>query len=345
MMKANKLFAAIAASVLTIGSVQVLSADAFAMMIDDIDSYYAHGWEEINDRGHLDYAFRYAGTIDEDGNAVYKVLKYNGLNTAYRAVECPRQNYTQIELKGDVTEEELNSIYDKYSEELDFDEVVISSNCFWGWHNRDENDEFTFRADDVQDKSHVVKKMCADMYRAGIVSEAFYDRYTADIHSNIRVGNLLRIDNYTGDVSELQAFFAEYDESFVVETINDRYYVDIGVGLDEFRWDISDALEERFPGVDAYTGMMVDYSDIGTTTSGTVNILAAVEEESCDINASGAVDLDDAVFLLTHYANTSAGIETASAAVSCDVNGDGDVNLDDAAKILAVYSELSAGLR
>ncbi len=347
MTKIKRLLAVVTASMLTLGSISAIKADAIAVCIDDIDSYYTPGWEEIDDHGHLNIGAVY-GTKDENGKPVYKLFEFTGLRTVYEAVECPRQNYTQIDFCREVTEEEWESIYGKYSEQLGYDEVLIGRTYFRGWHNRDENGEFTFQADDVQDKRAAVKKMCADMLKAGIIDDALYMRYDARVHSGITMGKSLRIDNYTGDVSELQAFFKEYDESFVVEERenSDSYFVDIGVGVDELRWEISDALEEKFPGVDAYTGFMSDYSSGGDLTSGTFDILTAInEEESCDTDSSGTVEITDATAVLESYANTAAGIAAASAENPLDVNGDGAVGIDDATFVLTVYAELAAGIR
>jgi hypothetical protein len=347
MTKIKRLLAVVTASILTLGSISAIKADAVAVCIDDIDFYYTSGmWEEFDDHGHLDYAFQYGGTIDENGKVVYKLFRCN--NGAFECVECPRQNYTQIEFSEEVTEDEWRSIYNKYSEELGYDEVRFFGCYFQGWHNRDENGEFTFQSDDIQDKRAVVKKMCSEMLKAGMINDVYYTKYDADVSTGCSTGGSgLLIKNYTGDVSELQAFFKEYDESFVVEKRenSDFYIVDIGVGIEDLRWEISDALEERFPDADAYTNLLCDYSG-GDLTSGTFDILTAInEEDSCDTDQSGTVEITDATAILASYANTAAGIAAASAENPMDVNGDGAVGIDDATFVLTVYAELAAGLR
>ena len=347
MTKIKRLLAVVTASMLTLGSISAIKADAVAVFIDDIDVYYTSGmWEEFDDHGHLDHAFQYGGTIDENGKAVYKLFNSKINPGLFEYVECPRQNYTQIEFSEEVTEDEWRSIYNKYSEELGYDEVRFFGCYFQGWNNRDENGEFTFQADDVKDKRTAVKKMCADMMKAGIIKDVLYQRYNAEVGTGCNTAPWLRIDNYTGDVSELQAFFKEYDESFVVEMRNDRYFVDIGVSVEDIRWEISDAFEEKFPGADAYTGFTCDYSGGGDLTSGTFDILTAInEEDSCDTDQSGTVEITDATAILASYANTAAGIAAASAENPMDVNGDGAVGIDDATFVLTVYAELAAGMR
>lgn len=66
-----------------------------------------------------------------------------------------------------------------------------------------------------------------------------------------------------------------------------------------------------------------------------------------DVNNDGAVTVEDAVAVLTYYAQQSAGLtpDTSNFIVAAaDVDGNGAVAVEDAVKILAYYAQQSAGL-
>lgn len=72
-----------------------------------------------------------------------------------------------------------------------------------------------------------------------------------------------------------------------------------------------------------------------------------------DIDGDGTVSVEDAVSVLTYYAQQSAGLEAKltqavdteeSAFLAADVDGDGQITVEDAVAILTYYAKKSAGL-
>ena len=83
-----------------------------------------------------------------------------------------------------------------------------------------------------------------------------------------------------------------------------------------------------------------------------INLLTAAD--ACgDIDQDGTVSVEDAVSVLTYYAQQSAGLEAKltqaaateeSAFLAADVDGDGQITVEDAVAILTYYAKKSAGL-
>lgn len=348
----KRILAAIAAAALTISSVSVINADAIAWQIDDISYFYnAEDIEEFNDYYQLNdcFACQYDWSADENGIVAYKVFRVKDRNIIY-GIACPQQNYLQIQFNDTESKEIWQSIFEKYSDKLDFDYIYSSDLYLKAFDYRDKNGEYTYFADDVESKYAIIKKMCRELYNAGVVADALYMRYNAFPHDlSVGSGEKLYISNFTGEFSELQSFFSGYDESFVVEEAEGTLYdycVDIGVTTEDLRWEISNALEAKFAGADAQTIIHEDYSGTSTIGTGSLNVLASVKDDIiCDVNGDGNADIADATTILSSYAESAAGIQKLSDDNSMDVNGDGEVSIDDATYILTYYAESAAGLR
>ncbi len=76
--------------------------------------------------------------------------------------------------------------------------------------------------------------------------------------------------------------------------------------------------------------------------------------ESGDVDGNCTIDVEDAVAVLTYYAQQSAGLDPifsetpmlhAKALVAADVNGDNVISIEDAVGILTYYAQESAGLQ
>lgn len=351
MKKSSKIIAFTLGAAMAVSMVSTMQADAIAMFTNDISYYYnSEDYEEFNDYNQVNDFFSYSSdwAADENGNIAYKLFRCKS-SSGFDGIECPRQNYIDIDFKSDVTKDKWMPIFEKYNEKLDFDYIYSSDLYLRAFDYRDENGEITFEADDVENKYVSVKAMCREMYNAGIVERASYMRYEALVKSLSTSGENLYISNFTGEFSELQSFFSGYDESFVVEEAKGTLYdycVDIGVTTEDLRWEISNALETKFAGADAKTVIFEDYSGTSTLGTGSLNVLASVKDDIiCDVNGDGNADITDATHILTAYAENAAGIQKLSDDNSMDVNGDGEVSIDDATYVLTYYAESAAGLR
>lgn len=224
----------------------------------------------------------------------------------------------------------------------------------------------------MENKCRIALEMCREITEAGgVITKASYYPYTV-AHCVLAFRGIY-VYGFPGTEEEFTAYAKSISDELEITTtpIRGEYVDDVAEGTNHFRAEIviepvvDEFTKDEAAVVEAYKlweAIAADYpecivrsydcpaddsgSETVTTGSSTTDILAAIQEEaSCDINKNGTPDLDDAVLVLTSYANTAAGIETAADTVSCDVNGDGAVDLDDAVKVLTVYAELAAGLR
>lgn len=250
--------------------------------------------------------------------------------------------------------DEFDAIFEKYREPLDMDHYVrneppleqpesdVTANIF---DRFDENGYTTNDPSDMEDKSELIKEMTAELYKSGCITEADYRSmaaYSITGYCSSVMSVYLNSASEASEADALAEIAASFDSVDSIEYNGDHY--DIDIALDEAAGFLN-AVRAKYPDAEGSISSGFDMS-AETAASQSLNLLAPIKEaEACDINASGTADLDDAVLVLTHYANTAAGIVTADDTRSMDVNGDGSVNLDDAVLVLTVYSETVAGLR
>ena len=325
---------------------------------------------------HTEYYGFAEGTYKSIGEDVsYRDKEY--VNRVYIPYEWEAQ-HVHIKLDGcssDVSEA-VTAIVEKYSDELSGLETSEREGVYF--LIEDVIDEKTSdMPETVEDKSKAVMDMCREITAAGgKITEAVYSPYIIG-YGRVKL-NGIYIYGFPGTEEEFNAYVADISDSlnispedaipedmvgsvlpdsnhFTVVFERESPYLGSGYTTDAAAvaevYKFWEAIRADYPECAIryyeYNPQVSADSGGGTTVNyGEVNILTAIqEEESCDTNQSGAVDLDDAVQVLTHYANTAAGIAPAAETADMDVNGDGSVTLDDAVKVLAVYAELAAGLR
>ena len=115
----------------------------------------------------------------------------------------------------------------------------------------------------------------------------------------------------------------------------------INVPADTYKLTLTD-IPEGYKDPDVYT--------IGTANRDMVqyiNIVLQSEFIKGDVNEDGAVNIADATLVLTHYAQTAAGMASglSEAQLSAgDTDGDSSITIADATAILRYYAEQAAGL-
>ncbi len=244
---------------------------------------------------------------------------------------------------------EWETIYEEYWADLEFD-YVNNSGLNVIMFDRKEAAGDPRTPTDIEDKSKAVSDTCKAMYKNGLLQEAEYVQMLANLSYGWHEKKF-EVVNYNGTEDELKHIVSEHCDGALVNVYNTEdvpeYYIDFSdtdATYDEFV-EAGNAIEAAFP--NSYTNMTFTIQDNSTTVSiEPINLLTTIKEEiSCDTDANGTVEITDATAILESYANTAAGIATASEEDPMDVNGDGAVSIDDATFVLTVYAELAAGLR
>ena len=346
MKNTKKLLSLILGTIMALGAVSPINANALAKPIDN-PLEAPEGYTAFDDGGAFTWA---TDTLEYD--AFYKNTPEE-YQTEFLLYHGHKYNYTELT----VVRAELDafkSMAEKYNSELEMDyfqesglapsspATVLTARLYDMY---DENGNRTKDPSRMEDKSDAIKDMCEEMYRAGYITEANYKGVVATgaigyCHSMTVLPNT---GNGEGDLEALEKLVsevAEYEEITYYEN-NESFLIE----ADYFNClKITDAVKEAYPDATVHSG--VRFLGSSSVSVESIDLLTAVQEESsCDTDGNGTVEITDATAVLQSYANTAAGIAAASAENPMDVNGDGAVGIDDATFVLTVYAELAAGMR
>ncbi len=257
--------------------------------------------------------------------------------------------------------EEIHAILDIYNAELDMDyedryvseydgmyTLFRAGNSMTSVEHTMEDLEAAYEI--VEEKRSTVIKMCREMYKTGHAQSIIYTPLSAS-PTIIDVFDFT-VNNYTGAYEELETavlskcasaeITANSSSSYTITMSNEATgteYINAAVAVDALEGEHTLSLN-----------MFRNRNDLGIggvpMVNGQVDLVDMFKEEiSCDTDANGTVEITDATAILESYANSAAGVATASEEDPMDVNGDGAVGIDDATFVLTVYAELAAGLR
>ncbi len=350
MKKIEKVFALLMSTIIASGTIGTFTADAVFQYTDNALSN-PEGYTE-----YIDTEGIFGKSISENNDyAVYYKEVEDYSQTQFKLYSFYRYNHTVFNVVN-AKIDEFDAIYEKYSEKLDMDsflrgtppsnlpdsdvEAVI-------YDMYDENGRNTKDPNAMTDKRRIIQEMAAEMYQNGCITKVHYNDVVAQSQFGYN-NNTLIVDlnnGTTGEDTDTLTEIVSFCDS-VTSIEYSEYYKAYAIRMCITETaDAMSAIKAVYPDADGSSGAIYQMNT-ENVSNGTINLLTAIqEEESCDTNQSGAVDLDDAVQVLTHYANTAAGIAPAAETANMDVNGDGSVTLDDAVKVLTVYAELAAGLR
>lgn len=354
----------ITAAALASSLVAPLRADAAYGFVSDPFSA-PDGYEFFNAEGMFDYMVMPGSVFGTETEVpFYTVCRKRSEDsgeTYYHLYFDYKYNYTSFSIKNEKIEE-FDAIYEKYSDGLDMDyykrenpplaqpDFDVTATMY---------DKYDETGELIKDPAHAVSKFInvlafmSEAYRAGCLNDADYYGVTCGTMLGFErsFGIYLRDgDAETDKTAELQAIV----DSFGAEVVayegsvasDGEYHRQYGINMED-DWDIPEilaAVREVYPDVVGVNAAIFDMSS-GTANAGAVNIITGSEYSYCDTDGNGKVELDDAVTVLQHYAQTAVGIsadETAS--LTADSNGDGSVNLDDAVMVLTSYAETAAGI-
>ena len=207
----------------------------------------------------------------------------------------------------------------------------------------------------VTSKRGEVQKMCQELQEAGVVTSASYASYAVSEHfgyydNAVYIEGLPQTESKSLKLFVRQQFGKEITVREIKELYGDVYIVEKFQNVDE-AFAAQAILEKQFGEITTY--VPDSFPDAPNMCKvGEVNLLTAAD--ACgDVDNDGTVSVEDAVSVLTYYAQQSAGLEAKltqaadteeSSFLAADVDGNGQITVEDAVAILNYYAKQSAGL-
>ncbi len=344
-MIAAALFAAMVSS-----SMMSVPADARAFpLLTEVPD----GYEMFEDGGSLDF-------ISQEG--YYPVYRSSSNHNHVLVLTNYRCNIVELEVP--TTPENMVSKYEeikeKYADVIDtFDQyyqhlsngVLHITMC----DTLDKDGNLIKDPSVIKSKRGEMQKLCQELLEAGAVTSASYTSHNAVQNQGDYLDYLWMKDFSRTEYEDLITFVAQqFGEEITVRwqegREEDYCYVE-GFQNADTLFAASVVLEKQFTGADAVPVAGFQESE-QTYITGTVNLLTAADAIG-DVDGNGTISVEDAVSVLTYYAQQSAGLEAKlmqaadmeeSAFLAADVNGDGEITVEDAVAILTYYAQQSAGL-
>ena len=340
---------AMAASVMTGVTADVFADCGFMVGLQ------TEGYEEFDDYGVLNRWLWPSGVnkADDFQVGVYKSFR-NDMGTILLLANV-HQNWLMIEPADGVDKADLQEIYQKYQEELDYDKAFLTESAYYNAYFQDGSDVFLFYdyldaegnctadPDAIPDHSVLIQEMCKEMYEADLIVRAEYIPYFVGYLIEDCLGSLdFYIGNVTASAEEIQAVVSEVNEDITVQKLNTeslRYHVDDMESSDTV-WAAIGAVKTAYPDAE------ISVSDDGLDNSGVgyveiINLLDGLvkpDGTACgDINLDGKISVLDAIMLSKANSQMIQLNETQTAAADC--NGDGAVDSEDIHLLLCYLTE------
>ena len=223
------------------------------------------------------------------------------------------------------------------------------------WDNLENGNSLSEDLEKVDSKQGVVRKMCQTLREADVIESAEYYPYCAQVIQG-SYSNTMAIRNVP-----------QTEQEQLLNTMKQLGYEDVTLTWDDESGNYSarasafqdadgmiaasEALQENYEGVDAGPILMI--LDTTTNSASAVDMMTQPLISYGDPDNDGNVSVEDAVAVLTYYAQQSAGLEAKltqaadteeTAFLAADVDGDGQITVEDAVAILTYYAQKSAGL-
>ncbi len=212
--------------------------------------------------------------------------------------------------------------------------------------------------ENAESKEGIVRKMCQILREADVIESAEYYPYSARVVSG-SYSDVMSVRNVPKTEQEqLLAAFKQlgYEDVTLTWDENAGNYSARASAFQDADGIIaaSKALEANYEGADAGPILLV-LDNASTNTATAVDMMAQPLISYGDPDHDGKVTVEDAVAVLTYYAQQSAGLEAKllqenaattedTAFLAADVDGDGKITVEDAVAILTYYAQQSAGL-
>ena len=349
MKKKKWMIAAIFFAAMVSSSMFSISANAIAFpLLTEVPD----GYEMFEDGGSLDF-------VSENG--YYPV--YRSVSDANHVLVLTNYRCNIVELEVPTTPEDMASKYEEIKEK--YADVVNTFDQYYQHLSNgvlhitmcdtvDENGNLIKDPSVIKSKRGEMQKLCQELLETGAVTSASYTAHNAVQKQGDYLDYLWMKGFSKAEYKDLTTFVAQqFGEEITVrwqEGQEDYCYVEGFQNVDDL-FETSVVLEKQFEGTKALP-VAVFQEDEQTYTTQTINLLTATD--ACgDVDNDGTVSVEDAVSVLTYYAQQSAGLEAKltqavdteeSAFLAADVDGDGQITVEDAVAILTYYAQKSAGL-
>lgn len=351
MKKKKWMLAAVLSAAIVSSSMLSVPADASFQLMAEVPEGY-----EITDR-----------SIFVTQNACYPVYWKISDHNAVLVLTDYLCNFVEIEVP--TTPENMVSKYEeikeKYADVVNtFDQYMQGQDTYYGvmriamFDTLDEEGNLIKDPSAIKSKRGEMQKMCQELQEAGVVTSASYASYIVNQNFG-RYCNGIFVDELPQtELESLEAFVVQqFGEEITVRWVEiqderdeDFFVVDGFQNVDE-TFAAQEILEKQFEGIVTDVPACLEES-LNMCKVGEVNLLTAAD--ACgDVDNDGTVSVEDAVSVLTYYAQQSAGLEAKltqtaateeSAFLAADVDGDGQITVEDAVAILNYYAKQSAGL-
>lgn len=322
-----------------------------------------------------DASFQLMAEVPEGYEIIDAPLKItqNGYYPVYRKISNHNQllaltdylcNFVELEVP--TTPENMVSKYEEIKEKYadlvgTFDQYMQNEDTYYGvmrvvmFDTLDEEGNLIKDPSVITSKRGEIQKLCQELQEAGVVTSASYASYIVNQSYGHYDNSIYILEFPQTKLESLEAFvtqqFGEEISVREIEALNGNFYtVEEFQNVDE-AFAAQEMLEKQFEEITAYVPVYFNES-LDLCRVGAVNLLTAAD--ACgDIDQDGTVSVEDAVSVLTYYAQQSAGLEAKltqaaateeSAFLAADVDGDGQVTIEDAVAILTYYAKKSAGL-
>lgn len=353
-MKKKKWTAVIASAAIAGSLLTAMPVSALYQITVELPS----GYEQFDDKGTLDWvtkdgyypAYR---KIDKHSNIV--VLSDYRCNVLDLAIPPEKiAAYRELETKY----EDFFDSFDQLHENTLNDVLYVKL-----WDSLDEDGNLIKDPTKVESKQGIVRKMCQTLREAEVIESAEYYPYYAQLLQGSYDGVMLIQNVPQTEQEQLLATLQQlgYEDAKISwSNASSLYYANAsafrdgtGVFADtEEIFAAAEAVEANYEGAIAKPSAIF-LGDASTNGASAVDMMTQPLISYGDPDNDGNVSVEDAVAVLTYYAQQSAGLEAKltqaadteeTAFLAADVDGDGQITVEDAVAILTYYAQKSAGL-
>lgn len=316
MKKIKKVLAAFLSCAVSLSAVPGIMASAVYMPVTaPEDMIIPNGYEKYEEN----YSeITYQNSKNHYVFTTYDSFKYNHLHLAISNTEI------------------WDKIYEKYAEELNYDEVnkyeIQPGAVYVTLYDVPQESDDPKAPASAQNKQELAKKFCAELMDSGCILSAEYTEFRAE-RKNWWVEKWIEINNFTGTAEEVQSIADKYSEKASVSVSEGKCSVnavsDENLLYDDFMsmYNEIDALyaDDKASVINMYQ------ADASVISSQEVDILSELNAAPAilygDLSLDGRVGIADAVIMNKHI-NGSVTLN-ADQQKAADLDANGEVNTDD----------------
>lgn len=265
----------------------------------------------------------------------YNELTYQNSNYMYEFLTYESFKYNHLHLAISNTEI-WDKIYEKYAEELNYDEVnkyeIQPGAVYVTLYDVPEETDDPKAPASAQNKQELAKKFCAELMDSGVLQNAEYNAFYSDRLDGY-FAKWIEMENFTGSAEEVQAVADKYTDKASVKVSDGKCTV-LALSDDDLPYNdlmsMKDEIDALYADDKVYVMRMINAGE-STVSSQTVDLLAGLTTEQeilyGDLSLDDRVGIADAVIMNKHI-NGSVTLN-ADQQKAADLDANGEVNTDD----------------